>query len=116
MKKSIVLDLDGVVADIDTAISEYLHYDCGVNVDYSKWLTTNTKDEEAINVMNGLATMLTFILLLRESNKLRLIQLKNGLMNGILGTIKFISLILGKRLISLRRSIRSLWLKIILTK
>ena len=53
MKKSIVLDLDGVVADIDTAISEYLHYDCGVNIDYSKWLTTNTKDEEALKLFSN---------------------------------------------------------------
>lgn len=47
---SIVLDLDGVIADIDTAISDYLHYDCGVDEDYSSWLITDTKDVEALKL------------------------------------------------------------------
>ena len=53
MKKDIILDLDGVIADIDTAISEYLHYDCGISFDYSKWLTTDTKDEEALHLFSN---------------------------------------------------------------
>ena len=52
MNKSIVLNLDGVVADIDTSVSEYLHYDCGISLDYSKWLTTNTKDKEALHLFS----------------------------------------------------------------
>jgi len=53
MKKDIILDLDGVIADIDTAVSEYLHYDCGVSLDYSKWLTTDIKDEEALRLFSN---------------------------------------------------------------
>jgi len=53
MKKNIILDLDGVISDIDTAISEYLHHDCGVGFDYSKWLTTDTKDEEALHLFSN---------------------------------------------------------------
>jgi hypothetical protein len=47
---SIVLDLDGVIADIDTAVSDYLHYVCGVQEDYSSWFTTDTKDKEALKL------------------------------------------------------------------
>lgn len=53
MNKSIVLDLDGVIADIDTAVCNYLHNDCGVSVDYSKWLITNTKNKEALKLFSN---------------------------------------------------------------
>lgn len=53
MKKNIVLDLDGVIADTDSSISDYLHYDCGVDEDYSKWLLSNTKDPEAIKLFSN---------------------------------------------------------------
>lgn len=52
MNKNIVLNLDGVIADIDTSVSEYLHYDCGISLDYSKWITTNTKDKEALHLFS----------------------------------------------------------------
>lgn len=48
--KAIVLDLDGVIADIDTAISDFLNYNVGVSEDYSSWLTSDTKDKEAIKL------------------------------------------------------------------
>lgn len=50
--KRIVLDLDGVIADIDTAMSNYLHYNFGVDEDYSDWLTTDTKDKEALKLFS----------------------------------------------------------------
>jgi hypothetical protein len=51
--KSIVLDLDGVIADIDTGISDYLQYVCGVDVDYKDWLMTDTQDEEALKLFSN---------------------------------------------------------------
>ena len=51
-RKSIVLDLDGVIADIDTAISNYLHYNFGVDEDYSSWLISDTKDNEALKLFS----------------------------------------------------------------
>ena len=53
MKKSIVLDLDGVIADIDTPIDNYLRYACGVDEDYSEWLIYDTKDTEAIKLFSN---------------------------------------------------------------
>lgn len=53
MQKEIILDLDGVIADIDTAISDYMHYNFGVSMDYSKWLTTDTKDKEALKLFSN---------------------------------------------------------------
>jgi histidinol phosphatase-like enzyme len=51
--KSIVLDLDGVIADIDTGISDYLDYVWGVDVDYKDWLMTDTQDEEALKLFSN---------------------------------------------------------------
>ena len=53
MQKEIILDLDGVIADIDTAMSDYMHYNFGVSMDYSKWLTTDTKDKEALKLFSN---------------------------------------------------------------
>ena len=51
--RAIVLDLDGVIADIDTAISDYLHYNFGVEEDYSDWLITDTKSKEALKLFSN---------------------------------------------------------------
>lgn len=51
-RKVIALDLDGVIADIDTAISDYLHYNFGVEEDYSSWLTSDTKNEKALKLFS----------------------------------------------------------------
>jgi len=53
MKKNIILDLDGVIADIDTAISEYLHDDGGDHIDYSTWLIADTIDEDALKLFSN---------------------------------------------------------------
>lgn len=51
-RKVIVLDLDGVISDIDTAISDYLHHNFGVDEDYSSWLTSDTQDKEALKLFS----------------------------------------------------------------
>ena len=52
-RKTIALDLDGVIADIDSAITDYLWYTFGVdNEDYSSWLISDTKDENALKLFS----------------------------------------------------------------
>ena len=51
---SIVLDLDGVIADIDTAVADYLFYNHGVtDEDYGSWFTSNTTDENALKLFRN---------------------------------------------------------------
>jgi hypothetical protein len=51
---SIVLDLDGVIADIDTAVADYLLYNYGVtDEDYGSWFTSNTTDENALKLFQN---------------------------------------------------------------
>ena len=52
-RKKIVLDLDGVIADIDTAVSNHLLDESGAKIDYSSWFTTDTKNEEALKLFNN---------------------------------------------------------------
>jgi hypothetical protein len=52
-RKSIVLDLDGVIADIDTAINKKLTQSGRGDFDYSSWLTTDTKDEYALEMFSN---------------------------------------------------------------
>ena len=48
MKQNIVLDLDGVIADIGQSIDKHV----GQNYDYSDWLITDSKDEKAMSIFN----------------------------------------------------------------
>jgi alpha-L-arabinofuranosidase len=50
-RKKIVLDLDGVIADIDTAVSNHLLDESGAKIDYSSWFTTDTKNKEALKLV-----------------------------------------------------------------
>jgi hypothetical protein len=51
VNKAIVLDLDGVIANIDKSVSDHLFYTHGVSdEDYGSWFTTNTTDENALNL------------------------------------------------------------------
>jgi len=56
MNKNIVLDLDGVIADIADGIENYLYEGVGKIdsefYDYSSWLTTDTKDETALHLFS----------------------------------------------------------------
>ena len=52
MNNKIILDLDGVITDIDSLISETLD-SYGVSEDYSSWLTTDTKDPEALKLFSN---------------------------------------------------------------
>lgn len=52
MQKNIVLDLDGVIADIGSAIDDYFQSKNIVEYDYSKWLLTDTKSRAAINLFS----------------------------------------------------------------
>jgi hypothetical protein len=49
MKRNIVLDLDGVIADIGGAIERHLKE----KYDYSDWLITDSKDDKAMDVFNN---------------------------------------------------------------
>jgi len=53
MKKNIVLDLDGVIADIDTPISQIFMAKGVADYDYSHWLISDSNDPEAMNVFNN---------------------------------------------------------------
>lgn len=55
MSKNIVLDLDGVIADIASSIDEYLSKNCKDNVDYSTWLTTEHHCELSDTIMGNSA-------------------------------------------------------------
>lgn len=48
MKKNIVLDLDGVISNISQSIDKHVGNDC----DYSDWLITDSKDEQAMSLFN----------------------------------------------------------------
>lgn len=53
VETAIVLDLDGVIADIDSSVSDHFFYNYGIGIeeaDYSSWFTTNTQDEEAMKL------------------------------------------------------------------
>lgn len=52
MKESIVLDLDGVIADIGRGIDDVLLSRGVGEFDYSSWLITDSKDEEAMQIFN----------------------------------------------------------------
>ena len=52
MNNKIILDLDGVITDIDSLIDETLE-SYGVSEDYSSWLTTDTKDPEALKLFSN---------------------------------------------------------------
>lgn len=54
VNKSIVLDLDGVIADIDKSVSNYLQQDGSVDdPSYAEWFTTNTKNPEALKLFGN---------------------------------------------------------------
>ena len=54
VNKSIVLDLDGVIADIDKSVSNYLQQDGSVDdPSYAEWFTTNTKSPEALKLFGN---------------------------------------------------------------
>lgn len=50
MSDKIILDLDGVIADIGLGIEDWLHDSHGVSKTYSSWLLTDTKDKEALRI------------------------------------------------------------------
>ena len=52
MNNKIILDLDGVITDIDSLIDETLE-SYGVSEDYSSWLTTDTKHPEALKLFSN---------------------------------------------------------------
>jgi 5'(3')-deoxyribonucleotidase len=52
-RKTIALDLDGVIADIDTAISDYIHNNPDIDKDYSSWLISDTVNEDALNLFSN---------------------------------------------------------------
>lgn len=52
MRKKIVLDLDGVISDIAASIDEYLKDNDLGDLDYSKWLITDTKNKQALYVFS----------------------------------------------------------------
>ena len=52
MNTKIILDLDGVITDIDSLINKTLE-SYGVSKDYSSWLTTDTKDPEALKLFSN---------------------------------------------------------------
>lgn len=55
-KRTIVLDLDGVISNIALAIDEWLENKEGIDpneCDYSSWLITDSKDEKAMSIFNN---------------------------------------------------------------
>jgi hypothetical protein len=107
--KNIVLDLDGVIADIASSIDEYIA-GTGVkeNYDYTHWLTSDNDDKEAMTLM--------FISLQQEGVKLQFRIQCLGLMNGELERSHLYSQEYIKNTKSLKISIHnSLW-RIIRTK
>ena len=52
MNNKIILDLDGVITDIDSLINKTLE-SYGVSEDYSSWLTTDTKNPEALKLFSN---------------------------------------------------------------
>lgn len=53
MTQKIILDLDGVITNISLAIDEYL-LPLGIDdKDYSSWLTTDTRDPDALKLFNN---------------------------------------------------------------
>lgn len=53
MIKTVVIDLDGVVADVDAAISELLISRGLEDYDYSTWLSPDTDSTDAIEIYNN---------------------------------------------------------------
>lgn len=53
MNKSIVLDLDGVIADLGSAIDEALVSQGIPEYDYSSWIITDSNDEKAMSIFNN---------------------------------------------------------------
>lgn len=53
MKESIVLDLDGVISDISAGIDSILDSRGVSCYDYSSWLITDSKDEQAMDIFNN---------------------------------------------------------------
>lgn len=56
MNKNIILDLDGVIADIASSLEEWILNTYGLDrggCDYSDWLITDSKDENAMNIFNN---------------------------------------------------------------
>lgn len=52
MKENIVLDLDGVIADIDTSISNILLSRGVADYNYSHWLISDSNDDQAMEIFN----------------------------------------------------------------
>lgn len=56
MNKNIVLDLDGVIANIASSIEDWIWESYGLDrdkCDYSSWLITDSKDENAMKIFNN---------------------------------------------------------------
>lgn len=56
MRQSIVLDLDGVIADIAQSIDDWLFYNNGIpngEYDYTNWLISAQDDTNAMSVFNN---------------------------------------------------------------
>ena len=53
MNKNIVLDLDGVIADIDSSIYEHLNSRGADDYDYSHWLITHHSCDESDEIMGN---------------------------------------------------------------
>jgi 5'(3')-deoxyribonucleotidase len=53
--KSIVLDLDGVIADIASSIDEYIFQEGDIDslTDYTDWLITDNNSEDAMRMFNN---------------------------------------------------------------
>lgn len=52
MRNTIILDLDGVIADIDSGIKKFFESK-NFSKDYSSWLTTDTLDEDALKLFSN---------------------------------------------------------------
>lgn len=54
MNKQIVLDLDGVIADIGSALDDWINKSKGAeDTDYSSWLITDSKSDQAMEIFNN---------------------------------------------------------------
>jgi hypothetical protein len=56
MKNTIVLDLDGVIADIGNAIEDWVWHNQGIDrseCNYGPWLITDSKDPNAMDIFNN---------------------------------------------------------------
>lgn len=50
MRKTIALDLDGVITDIAGGLEKRLTRDARKGINYTDWLTTDTKDDYALSI------------------------------------------------------------------